>query len=97
MLDQKGFDRDVLIFVNHARFDFVRIHFVAGFVRRLRAIEAHVEVLLVGFDDMLGHRAQAFRAVNFEWFFALQHPRREDQIRITDRVIRMQMRDERAC
>jgi hypothetical protein len=43
---------------------------------------------------VLGHVLEARGAVNLEWYFAPQHPGREDQVRISHGVVRMHVREE---
>src|SRR5262245_31814249 len=47
VVDQEGFDGNVLVFVDNARFDLVIGDSVAGLVRRLPAAQPDVDILAV--------------------------------------------------
>ena len=57
-------------------------------------IRAGREINPVRFEQVFGHRFDARRSVNFEGNAPSKHPRREDQICISHRVVRVKMRHE---
>jgi hypothetical protein len=53
---------------------------------------AGLDVLPVSEKDVLGHRLDPLGAVDFQRDFASDHPRRQNEIGVTHRVIRVQVR-----
>ena len=74
--------------------DLVHIHLVAFSVGLLLTVNTQMNVLLVCFQNMPGHEAGSRRAVDFEGRLSAQDPRREDEIGIPRRVVRVQMGEE---
>ena len=53
-----------------------------------------LEIVAVGFQQVLGHGLDTAGAVNLQWNAPSEHPGRKNQIRVADRVIGMQVRHE---
>ncbi len=97
VLGRKCRHRDLRILVNDARPDVVRVHATAlrKVVLVTVGVGARLDVDAVRGEQMLRHRLHALRAVDLEREFAADRPRGKDEIRVANRVIRMQMRRER--
>src|SRR5438874_9571664 len=59
----------------------------------LHSVCPDVNVTPPRFEDMFGHLLQPLWPIDIQ-FFATHHPRRENQIRITRRMVRMQVSQE---
>ena len=58
-------------------------------------IGAGHEVHAIGLEQMLGHRGDPRRSIHVDSYAPPEHPWREDQIGVPNRVIGMKMRHER--
>ena len=54
-------------------------------------LRPRLEVGAVGLEEMIGHRFDARRTVHLQRDAPPDHPRREDQIRVSNRVVGMKM------
>lgn len=77
---REGGHRHVLVPVDLARLDLVRIHLDPGHVLRLASVEADVDVLGVGGEEVLGHRPGPGWSVDLQRLVSIEHPRREDEV-----------------
>ena len=72
----------------------MRIDNVAAPLRWLSSVKPDSHVLFVSREPMAGHLFQPARTVDLERRIAIQRGRRQDQVRISGRVVGMQVRDE---
>ena len=94
VVHEESFHGYVLVLVDNTRLDLVRVHFVAGPVAVLQAVRANVDVFAVSHQDVIGHGFEPGGTKNFERLFPPEHPRTEDEVRVAERVIGMQVSDE---
>ena len=94
MLGGEGRYGDVCILVDNAGRDLMRVD--PRPLRKLTLISmwicASLDVLTVSKKDVLGHRLDPFGAMDFQRDFASDEPRRQNEIGVTHRVIRVQVR-----
>src|SRR5712671_1827843 len=83
---------DIAIFVDDAGPDLVRIDTTPIRFESLWAMYPIGDVQFPRFGDVLGHRLEPRRAIDIEWLAPAHDPRGKDQVGITCRMIRMQMR-----
>ena len=59
-----------------------------------QTLNSNLVIFSISLQDMKGHVPKTRGSVRLKRLFSAQHPRTKNQIGITERVIRMQMRDE---
>src|SRR5688572_7366834 len=97
MFGRKSRHGNILIFVDDPRRYLVRIGPRALRKPMLIAVGpgARFDILDVGCKNMLRHRLDTLRAIHLKWGSAPYNPRREDEVRISDGMVRVQMGRER--
>jgi hypothetical protein len=96
--DGEDFHRDVPVLIHDARADLVDVGLVSAVVVLgeipLHAFGADSDVLLPRLEDVVRHGLDAARPVDLHRTGSTDDPRRENEVGVSDGVIRMQMRDE---
>ena len=97
VLRGEGSHRHIFVLVDDARTNLVRIHVVALRECSLIAIGigARLDVNTVGFEEMLSHSLEALGAIDLERDTTPNRPRGEDQVWVTDRMVRVKVGNER--
>jgi len=96
MPSRESRNHDICVLVDDTRFDLVGVHVTAlgEFVLIPIRICARVDIDPVCFHQVGSHRVQALWAVHLQGESPADCPRREYQVWVSDRVIRMQMCEE---
>ena len=94
--DGKGDDAESIVAVDFAAADIVGIDREGGGGVRLGAVQADIEILGPGVQDVSGHGAEAGRAVGLEGIGAAGVGGSEDEVGVAGGVIGVEMGDEDA-
>src|SRR5262249_9922237 len=90
--------RDVPVLIHNALTDLVDVDLISTVIVLgeipLHAFGADSDVLFPRLEDVVGHGLDATRPVDLNGTGSTDDPRRKNEIRVSDRVIRMQMRHE---
>ena len=92
MLHRKRSNRNVLVAIHHSRPDLMHVDFVSRSVSLLQSPPPNPHIFRPSFLDVRSHILQPMRTISLQRLRPPQHPRRKNQVRIAQRVIRMQMR-----
>src|SRR5260370_9441267 len=92
MLHRKRSHRNVFVAIPHSRPERMHVDFVSRSVRLLQSAPPNPHILFPSLLDVRSHILQPMRTISLQRLRPPQHPRRKNQVRIAQRVIRMQMR-----
>ncbi len=92
--NEEGRHLDPLVLVDHAGFDLVHVDLVALQVGRFEPFGSDLHVGFVGLQQVLRHRLEPGRAEHLDRHIPLQHPGREDEVGVAQRVVGVEVRDE---
>ena len=93
MLHPKCSNRNVLVAIHNARLNLMHLHLVARRIRLLQPLASNANIFRPGPFDMRSHLFQPMRAIGLQHISSSHHPRRKNQVRISQRVVGMQMRE----
>jgi hypothetical protein len=93
MLNRKRSNRNVCVAIHNSRPNLMYLDLVSSRVSLLQSPPPNLNVFRPGLLDVRSHILKPTRTISLQGFFSPQHPRRKNQIRIPQRVIRMQMSD----
>ena len=94
--DPKGVDFHMLVFINQARFHFLRSHLVSRCAGRFQSVDSLIDIGLVSDQNMFRQMIESRRPVHLKRLVTTIHPRRQNQVRIPGGVVRVQMGQESA-
>src|SRR2546423_5244085 len=94
-MHRKRLHGNVPVLVNDAGLYLVDVHFVTCAVALLESIGPNDDVFTIGGEQMVRHRFESDRTVGLDGILSTEHPWTENQVRVTKRVIRMKMSDEK--
>jgi hypothetical protein len=83
---------NVFVAIHHSRPDLMHVDSVSRSVRLLQSPPPNPHILCPSLLDVRSHILQPMRTISLQRFRPPKHPRRKNQVRIAQRVIRMQMR-----
>src|SRR5437588_252307 len=95
VMNGERFHSYVPVLVNVAGLNLVPVHFVTSPVAVLEAVGANGDVFAVSGEQMVGHRFESSRTIGLERIFSAENPRTEDEIGVTERVIGVEVCDEK--